>query len=369
MAVREVRSRKEMDAFIRFPLRLFRDEPNFVPHLLIERKDFFNPSKNPFFQHADVTYFLAWDQGRVTGRVAAIINHAHNEFHQDRVGFFGFFDAIDDAATAHALLDAAADVLRKAGCDTMRGPANFSTNDECGMLVDGFDSPPVIMMTWNPPYYLNLVESYGMKKAMDLYAYYVRKDEVPLEKLTKACQLIERKTGAVIRKARLKELQREVAVAFEIYNRAWARNWGFIPMTKEEFTHLANDLELILDEDFLYFAEVDGKAVGFILALPDLNQVLIKTRGRLFPTGIIHLLFGRRKIDTLRVITMGIVPEYQKRGLDVLLYTATIRAAMNKRYVAGELSWVLENNAVMNHIAEKLGSRRYKTYRFYEKSL
>ncbi|RLE18783.1 MAG: N-acetyltransferase [Acidobacteria bacterium] len=369
MNVRPVESKADMERFIRFPMKLHRDNPNFVPHLLMERRDFFNPKKNPFFEHAKVTYFLCEEDRKIVGRVAAIVNHAHNEFHGDKVGFFGFFDCEDNRGAAHSLLSTAADWLKKQGMDAMRGPANFSTNDECGLLVEGTDQPPVFMMTWNPAYYEGLVESFGLKKVMDLYAYYADMTDLPMEKLTKQADIILKKAGVTVRKASLKHLEREIADAFQIYNKAWEKNWGFIPMTEAEFTHAAKDMKMILDEDYLFFAEKDGKAVGFSLTLPDLNRILIKMNGRLFPTGIFKLLFGKKHIDTVRVITMGLLPEYRRQGIDLLLYFRTIEEAFRKGVKGGEMSWILENNLVMNHIAEKVGGRRYKTYRFYEKPL
>ena len=369
MAVREVTTAKDLKRFIRFPMTLHRGDPNFVPHLLLERRDFFNPKKNPFFEHAEVCHFLYEDESAIKGRISAIVNHAHNEFHQDRAGFFGFFDCVNDQDVATALLSRAEEWLRDRGMEAMRGPANFSTNDECGMLVEGFDSPPVFMMTWNPPYYIDLVEAFGLEKVMDLYAYFSLVADLPVTELERRIDIVMKRGGVTVRKASLKHLEEEIAAAFKIYNKAWEKNWGFIPMTEAEFTHAAKDMKMILDEDLLFFAEVDGKPIGFSLTLPDLNVVLGKMNGRLFPTGIFKLLFGRKKIDTVRVITMGVLPEYRKQGIDALLYFRTIQEAQKKGIRGGEMSWILEDNVPMNRIAEKLGSTRYKTYRFYEKPL
>ncbi len=369
MKVRPVVTKADMERFIRLPMKLHSKNPNFVPHLLMERRDFFNPKKNPFFEHAKVAYFLCEDGRKLMGRVAAIINQAHNEFHGDNIGFFGFFDCVDNRDVAHALLSTAENWLKEQGMGAMRGPANFSTNDECGLLVEGVDQPPVVMMTWNPAYYEELISSFGLEKVMDLYAYYGDMKKLPMDKLTRQADMILKRSGVTVRKASLKNLEREIADAFQIYNKAWEKNWGFIPMTEAEFTHTAKDLKMILDEDYLFFAEKEGKAVGFSLTLPDLNRILIKMKGRLFPTGIFRLLFGLKHIDTVRVITMGVLPEYRRQGIDLLLYFRTIQEAFRKGVIGGEMSWILEDNLVMNHIAEKVGGYRYKTYRFYEKPL
>ncbi len=367
MTVRTVEDGKDRNTFVRLPMKLYADQPHYVPHLLMERKDFLNPKKNPFFDHAEVQLFLAEKNGSVAGRVAAIVNHAHNEFHDEKTGFFGMLDTINDESVVSELLDAAAHWLKERGMRTMRGPANFSTNDECAMLVDGFDGPPVIMMTWNPEWLPAHVESAGLKKVMDLYAWHISKQDLPLEPLQQKAAALRRRTPVTVRKAHLKDLEHEVKLAFGIYNRAWEKNWGFIPMTEAEFHHAAQDLKWVLDEDLLYFAEMDGEAVGFSLALPDFNQALKQVNGRLLPFGWWKLLRQKRHIDTIRVITMGVLPEYRTRGIDVLLYFKTIEEAIAKGYQHAELSWVLENNDVMNHIAERLGARRYRTYRLYER--
>lgn len=367
MMVRAVQSHVDREAFIRLPMKLYAHSHQYVPHLLMERRDFIDPKKNPFFDHADVQLFLAEEKGTVVGRVAAIINHAHNEFHDEKTGFFGMLDTVNDRQLVAELLDTCARWLSERGMERMRGPANFSTNDECGLLVDGFEGPPVFMMTWNPSYLAEHVASTELEPVMDLYAWHISKEDLPLEPLIKKAEAIRRRTPVTVRKARLKKLEQEVELAFGIYNRAWEKNWGFVPMTQAEFMHAAKDLKWVLDEDLLYFAELDGDAVGFSLALPDFNQVLKRVNGKLFPFGWWKLLRGKKQIDTIRVITMGVLPEYRSRGIDVLLYFKTIEEGIAKGYRHAELSWVLENNDVMNHIAARLGARRYRTYRFYER--
>lgn len=355
--------------FLRLPETLHRDDPNWVCPLRIERRDFFDPRKNPFFDNADVALFLVRGPRGWIGRISAHIYHPHNRTHSEKTGFFGFFDCINDAETASALLMTAADWLRERGMDRMRGPANFTTNHEVGLLINGFDRPPVIMMTHNPPYYRELIEGCGLAKAMDLYAYWTDSSNPTPERVVRLIDRIRERSGASIRTINMSRFDEEVAAVKRIYNAAWAPNWGFVPMNDAEFAHMAKEMKQILDPRIVLFAEVNGEPVGFSLALPNINQALIRLNGRLFPFGLIKLLWMikvQKVINQARVLVMGIVPEYQKRGIDNLLNHETFERAVQAGYPAGELSWVLETNEMMNKVAENLGHKRYKTYRMYD---
>lgn len=369
LCIRSVQTKADLNEFIKFPWKIYRDDPHWVPPLIIERKEFFDKKKNPFFQHAEVVFYLAKRGAEIVGRITGIVNHNHIKFHQENVGFFGLFECVKDYEIAKALLDSVRDWLKSKGMEIMRGPANFSSNDEWALLVEGFDSPPVIMMSYNPPYYLGFLENYGMVKAKDLYAYFIDKSLPPPERVARMAESIKNKENVKIRNVNMKKFKDEVERIKQIYNSAWSKNWGFIPMTDEEFDHMAKNLRQIVDPHMVFIAEVDGKPAGFSLALPDFNQVLRRLNGRLFPFGIFKLLWHtkiKNKIDGVRIITMGVVPEFQKRGIDTLFYVETYNMGVKKGYAWAEMSWVLEDNVLMNRTLELLGARLYKKYRIYE---
>jgi ribosomal protein S18 acetylase RimI-like enzyme len=365
----EVESPLDLNAFIKLPFSIYKDDPNWVPPLISERKTFFDKRKNPFYRAAKTRLFLARKNGRLTGRIATCVNFNHNEFHQDKAGFFGFFDVFEDYDVAALLFKVAMITLKADGMERMIGPANFSTNQEVGMLVEGYDSPPVILMTYNKPYYNEFAERFGFKKAKDLLAYYIDADANIDPRLRRVGERVRDKDGIVLRSLRMKEFDAEVERLNTVYNQAWQKNWGFVPMSRDEFRHMAKDMKQIVDPDIVFIAEVNGKPVGFSLSLPNINQALIHTNGRLFPAGLIRLLWHtkiKNKVDSVRIITLGIIPEYQKRGLDTLLYLETFDVATRKGYWWGEMSWLLEDNIMMIKAAEYLGGRPYKTYRMYE---
>ena len=327
--------------------------------------------RHPYHQHAETEYFLARRGGAVVGRIAASVNHLHNEFHEERTGFFGFFECIDDPSVARSLLAAAEAWLAARGMDRMRGPMNFSTNDESvspGILIEGFQSPPVIMMGHNPPYYLGLLEAAGFEKARDLLAYWIDADETP-PAMRRAMAALARKEGVSIRSVDMKRFQAEVATVQDIYNSAWERNWGFVPMTEAEFAHMARQLRPVVDPRFALIAEVGGEAVAFAVGLPDYNQALRHLNGRLFPFGIFKLLWHRRRINALRVLTLGVKPAYRHLGLGAMLNLRIIENAQRAGKPRGECSWILEDNTEMRRGMERMGGRVYKTYRVMEKEL
>lgn len=372
--VREVRDKKDLEKFIRFPFFVYRDNPYWVPPLLRERRDFFNPEKNPFFEHADVQLFLAERDGEVVGTIAGIINHRHNEVHEELTGFWGIFEVIEDYPVAEALLSTVKEWVEVRGMKTLRGPMNMSVNDECGLLIDNFDSSPVVMMTYNPPYYVDFVERFGFEKAMDLYAYLIDlrpylADRALPERLVRIADIARRRAGVTIRRARFHDFDNELARVAEVYNSAWSRNWGAVPMTRAEFYHLAKSLRPLLDPELIYIAEKDGRPVGLSLTLPDYNQPLLHINGRLFPFGWLKLWYYSRQIDTVRVFIMGVVEKYRGLGLDSAFHVETARAALRRKIKQVEMSWVLESNTVMRRIIESLGGHIYKTYRIYDMSL
>lgn len=351
------------------PWKVYRNDPHWVPPLLCDQKDLFNREKHPFFQHAQVELFIAKRRGEIVGRIVSIKNENHNAFYQDRVGFFGFFECVKDEDAAHSLLSTVRHWLSERGMDTMRGPTNFSTNEECALLIDGFASSPVIMMTYNPEYYVDFMNSFGLKKGRDLYAYSMTKDDVPPEKLQSTLEKIRERAGITIRKLNMKDFQGEIRRVKEVYNSAWSRNWGFVPMTDEEINHMARQLKKIVDPDLVFFAEIDGRPIGFSMALPDLNQALKKINGRLFPFGLLKLLWHSRNIDGARVPIMGVIPEYQNKGIAAMFGVETFKAGVKKGYVRGEMSWILEDNTLMIRALERIGAKIYKTYRIYEMAI
>lgn len=367
-----VNSNVKLKAFIDFPHDLYQDDKYYVPELFIAQRDLLTPGKHPFHEHSTIALYLAYKNGQIAGRIAAILNKNHNSFNKTSDGFFGFFDVIDDQETANALLDAAATWVKAKGADTFIGPANFSTNETCGLLIEGYDSAPFAMMTYNKPYYESLLEAYGLTKKVDLFAHKFAGDQgdhKPVRMLDTLTKRLHQK-GITIRSVQIKDFKEEVKRIHTVYNSAWDKNLGFVPMTASEFEYLAKDLKLLLDTDFCLVAEHEGKIVGFALAIPNINEVLIKVkRGRLFPFGIFKLLFGLKKIKSVRIIALGVIEEYRKLGIEACFYASFILAYRKKRYTAAEASWVLETNTLMNTAIQQMEAVPYKKYRIYEKSL
>ncbi|TKJ41680.1 N-acetyltransferase [candidate division LCP-89 bacterium B3_LCP] len=363
-----IRKERHLKGFLNLPRHIYRGNPNWVPPLISDIKKTLHPQKNPFFQHAQMTRMIAKKNGKIAGRICAIHDHAHQDYWQEPVGFFGFFECIDDQEVADTLIAAAAEWLRQRGIKTMRGPMNPSTNDSCGVLIDSFDVPPVLMMPYNPPYYNTLIEKAGLAKVKDLYAYKISKDDIP-ERIIRIGDKIAERINVNIRPVIIKDFKNEIERIRSIYNQAWSKNWGFVPMTEAEFDHTAKDLKKIIDPQLAFIAEDEGQAVGFSLALPDLNIALKHLNGRLFPFGILKLLYYSRKINCARVITMGVVEGYRNRGIDILFYLESLRRAVANGYNWGELSWVLEDNDAMNKAIEMVGGKVYKRYRIYEMPL
>lgn len=368
----EVESSAQLKTFITLPNRLYKDDPNYVTPLLLERKEFFDKAKNPFYRSAKTQLFLAMRDGEAVGRVATCISYRHNEYHDEQTGFFGFFDTPDDYDIAHPLLKVAMITLKKAGMDRMRGPLNFSTNHECGFLVEGFDSPPMVMMTYNAPYQVKLAEKFGLRKAMDLLAFSITEESGIPPRLRSVVERLRVRSEVTVRPIDMSNFDRELELVQKIYDSGWAENWGFVPMDKAEFDHMARNLKQILDPRIVTVAEHHGKAIGFSLALPDINQALIRLKGRLFPFGLLKLLWHtkvRSKIDQARMVIFGVIPEFQKRGIDSLLFVETFNRCAAAGYHTGELSWILESNDLMCRAAEQMGAVPYKRYRITEMPL
>jgi hypothetical protein len=365
-----VDSVRKMKAFVYLPWEIYRGDPNWVPPLMMDLKKKMNPRKNPFFKNADVAYFLARRDSKYAGRIAAIRNGHHNEHHRDKVGFFGFFECEDREDTAGTLIEAASKWLRQKGMDTIRGPANYSENDEYGLLVEGFNRPPVAIMPYNPDYYERLLISSGFEKARDLYAWYVDRETIQIPpKLEKIVDRIRKRPGVSFRDVNIKDVKGELQKIKVVYNDAWKDNWGFLPWTDELLDYMAPDFKMILIPELVLMAEVDGEPAGFSLVIPNVNEAIQKIRGRLFPLGWLHLLLNVKKSKGIRYVVMGVRDKFRKRGLETVFYVETFKRAKAMGFQFMEMSWILEDNEVMNSEIKKFGAERYKTYRIFDKPL
>ena len=368
VTIRIVRSKTDERRFIDFIYTHYRNSEHWVPPLRLERRKLIDTRKNPFYRHAERELFLAERDGRVVGRIGAIVNHNHNRHHNDRVGFFGFFESIDDQAVAAALFAAAKGYLRGRGMDAMRGPANPSVNDEYGLLVEGFDLPPAVMMPYNPPYYAKLLEGCGLRKAKDLYAYLgTTQTTLDVPKIKRANEIFKKRSGLTYRPLDMKDFPAEIERIKRIYNQAWQGNWGEVPMTDAEFDALAKDLKPVVRPELVIIAETaDGAVAGFGLSLPDINIALKDNRGGGLLRGLWYLFTRRSKIDLSRILVCGVLPEYRRTGAAGVLFYELAARAHELGYRRGEASWILEDNVMMIRAAEAMQSRKYKTYRIYQ---
>ncbi|WP_293304722.1 hypothetical protein [Pedobacter sp. UBA5917] len=366
----KVSDKKTLKAFVDFPHELYAADVNYVPELFIAQRDLLTPGKHPFYEHSEIQLFLLYDGGKVIGRIAAINNTNHNKVYEAHDGFFGFFDCIDDATAANQLFEAAQEWLKERGLTKVLGPVNFSTNEVCGLLIEGFDGPPVAMMPYNAPYYLPLLEQMGFSKNVDLRAYRYTAGTYN-DRSVKLMDRIEerlKRNDIVLRSINMKKFKEECNAVRDVYNKAWDKNLGFVPMTDKEFDYTANDLKMILDPEFCILAEQHGKIVGFALAIPDINQILIKIkRGRLFPTGLIKLLANKKKIDGIRILLLGVIDGYRKMGIEACLYGRIIKHFETKNMKYAEASWTLDHNDLINKPIEDIGGKLYRKYRILEK--
>jgi GNAT superfamily N-acetyltransferase len=369
LVIRPVLTRRDERAFIKFQWVPYRGNPYWVPPLLMDRRKLIDRRKNPFYHHAELGLWLAERDGRIVGRIGAIVNHNHNGEHNEKTGFFGFFECLDDQETATALFEAACRWLKEKGMEAVRGPASPSVNDEYGLLVEGFDHPPVIMMPYNPPSYARLIEGAGFVRIKDLYAYDLDSRTVFSDKLIRGAEIVRKRTGVTIRQIDMGDFENEVKRIRELYVRGWSRNWGEVPMTEEEFDSLSKDLKMAIEPRIALIAEIKGKPVGFGLTLPDYNQILIKNRrGYLLPA-LLRVLLFRKRIHYARVMVLGVLPEYQATGIGGVLFYETGRRSVEAGYTRGEAGWVLEDNLLMTRGAEMMNGKLWKRYRIYQKSL
>jgi GNAT superfamily N-acetyltransferase len=360
----------ERDRFIRFQYEIYRGDPHWVPPLLMERHEFLDPTRNPFFRHADVALFLATRGGKVVGRIAAIEDRNYNAFHGTRAAGFGLFECIDDPGVAAALLAAVRKWAHWRGLRSLLGPMSFSSNHEFGLLVEGFDEPPYVMTPYNPRHYAGLLEACGLAKAKDLYAFSRSARVPPPERFVRVADKLRTHAGVTLRHLDMGRFADEVARIRSVYNSAWERNWGFVPMTDAEFDKLARDLEPVVHPELCLVAEDQGEPVAFSLTVPDVNQALRHVGGRLtrfgLPLGLATLLWQQRRIRRVRLMALGIKEGWRRRGLDAVLIVETIRRADRLGYEGGEVSWTLEDNDLVNRAIEGAGARRSRVYRVYE---
>ncbi|QPJ64953.1 MAG: hypothetical protein G3M78_05955 [Candidatus Nitrohelix vancouverensis] len=365
LALEKVVSQRDRERFIELPWTLYRHDRQWVPPLRRERYEFLNPSVNPFFKDAEVELYLATLHGVPAGRIALTLNHSHNAFHNEKTGFFGMFESIDDSAVADLLLDCAADWLQRKKLDTLLGPMNLSTNHECGLQVSGFDERVVFGIPYNPPYYVDLLENWGLQKAKDLISFYLHIKKVP-DYLERIVSRIKARNRFSVRTINLKRFPEEIELLWSIYNSAWSRNWGFSPMSKDEFIYSAKEMKQIVNPSLCLIAERQGEPVGFSIALPDINQALKPLNGNLFPFGWLKFLIGLRKIDGVRCITLGVPKKFQKSGIDSVLYHETYRQLVLQKIENCEMSWILEDNQPMLSALERLQAHEYRRHRIYE---
>ena len=370
MHVLEVATRAHLRRYIDFPYRLYRGHACWVPPLRVDVKAQLSPGKHPFYRHASHAFFLATHNGRDVGRMAVFHNRRHNQVYQVNVGMFGYLDVVDDVEVTAALMDAAYGWLEQFGATGIQGPYNPDINGSIGVLMDAYKAPPMVLMPYNFSYYAEHLEQLGFSKVKDMWAYEMYAASGTPQRLVNLTEKMEDRGRYTIRKVNMKRFWDEVELIKEIYNQAWAENWGALWMDEEESTHLAKDLRLIIDPDLVYFAEVEGQVVGFSISLPNINEALAHLPdGRLFPLGLFKLLWYKRRIKSLRTLIFGILRPYRGLGIDAALYLRTFTNGIAKGYQTGEASWILEDNALMNNAMLKLGARKTKTYRIYGRSI
>ena len=377
ITVRKVENSSDFRAFFEFPWSVYHNDPNWVPPLLSMRRELLDKQKNPAWEYMEGDYFAAWRGDQIVGTIAAFINHRHNEFHQEHVGWFGAFDVADDQDAADALLTTAADWVRQRGYDAIRGPQTFTTHEDCGILVDGF-TRNVLLMPYNHPYYQTLVESAGFQKSMDLYSFHMNRtksgDSGLTDRLKRVTESVMKRNKITVRPIDRKRLKEEFVLFKELYNTAWDKNWGFVPMTPRELDNLVESLGQFFDPDFAFFAYVAGEPAGFVLGIPDFNQVLKKANPRPGVPEVFSLLQAgwywkvRPVIDWVRIPLLGVKEAYRMKGVDVALYMTILQACLDSpRINHADGGWILEANSAMVKVANNMGLEVYKTHRLYEK--
>lgn len=373
-AVRPVHSSRDLHRFISFPYTHYKGNPYWVPPLRVDQKETLSRRKNPFFEHGRIQLFLATNsKGIVTGRIAGIYNGMHLKTHNDDAGFFGFFECEKRYETAVALLDAVRDWARDQGLRSLRGPMNPTLNDSAGLLVDGFDRVPSILMTYNPPYYEEYLLRWGFKRVMTLWAYYIHRKHVSFERLRRGAAIVHRRNpGLSLRTLDMSRFEEEARIVREIYNEAWSDNWGFVPVTDREFVHLAKSMKQIVDPRICYFVLLDGEPVGFTISLPNINPALQRLpNGRLFPFGLPKLLLLTRfaGASEIRMPLMGVRKQFHGRAFDVLPVLETIEKGPLYGYQACETSWILDSNHILKNLLASIGTAVDKEYAIMEADL
>jgi len=366
--VKKVSTKSELNQFIKFPWKIYKNDKHWVPPLLMEQNTLLDKKKNPFFKAAEADYYLAYKNNEIVGRIAAVKNDLHLKYHNDDSGQFGFFECINDQEVANALFNQVKSWMKERGLKSMKGPANPSSNDIYGMLIDGFDDSPRLLMPYNPEYYIKLCEDYGMKKGKDLYAWKIVNEKLmESEKLRRGQELVRKRYNLKITQLDLKNFQKDLEKFKYVYNKAWAPNWGFVPLTEEQIDAMAKDMKPLAEPSLVLFGEIDGKLVGAALVMLDYNFIFKQMNGRLLPFNFIKLFTQKKKIKWARILTLGIIPEYQKKGLDTIFYWEIVNRAAEIGIRLGEASWVLEDNDMMNRGLELMNAERYKQYRIWEK--
>ncbi|MBI5190642.1 MAG: N-acetyltransferase [Nitrospirae bacterium] len=368
-AVYTVYGDQEMRDFLKLPHIIYKGDPNWVPPLTFDVKTTLNRKKNPLFEHAEAEYFVAREGREPVGRIAAIIDHNYNKYHDKKVGWFGFFECVDDPDVARALFRAACGWLKERGMTEVLGPASPTLNDEAGMLLEGYGKPPCIMMAYNPEYYHKLVVGEGFAKVKDLYAWYSSMAIDPPERVERVVKRVKERNNLTIRHINMKDFRAEIGRVKEIYNAAWEKNWDFASMTEAEVDFMAAKLKPVIIPEMVHFIEIDGRAVAVSIIIPDMNRVLIKMGGKLLPFGWLKFLYYRRKIKEGRLFALGILPEYRGKGFDAVLYIEALMRGKEMGMTGAELSWTLEDNDLINKGIMAMGCELYKKYRVYGKGL
>ena len=373
ITVTEVTSSAERDAFIKLPWQIYAGDPVWAPPLIIERKEFLNRKKHPFYQHGDAALFLARRGSEIVGRIMASDDPKYNALHESNVGCFGLFESVDDREVASALFERASAWARARGRSEIMGPIDYSTNYMCGLLVRGFEHPPMILTSHNPPYYADLIESWGFTKAMDLYAWWFADPARAEKRLRRLASALKNRQPPTIRAINLREIGQESRRLRELYNEAWQNNWGYVPFTPAEFDYMTKELKPLVIPDLTLIAEVDGQPAGFILCVPDINAALRHVNGRLttfgLPIGLAKLLYHKRRLKRMRLVALGVVPKFRRSGVAEMLVLRIIENGMLQRGYFGECSLTLEDNHMINRFMEAIGADPYKTYRIYRRLL
>ncbi len=371
--VKPVGSKAELNAFIRFPWQIYRGRksrfPNWVPPLIIDEKTLLNPRKHPFYRHAEQQNFLAFRGRETVGRISAIIDQQYLKHGRADTAYFGFFESFDDREVAGSLFGAAENWARERKMKKIIGPMNPTPNHVLGVLIDAFDRPPVVQTPYNPPYYGELIEAAGLRKEKDHYAYYLDQTIRPSDRIRRVAELARKRGGIAVRPVNMKKYKQELGLIREIYNDAWTERSDFVPWTEEEFDYMADDLKLIVNTDLVFLAFVNGEPAGFSVPIPDINQVLIKMNGRLLPFGIFKLLWGKSRVDMMRLALLGIKQKFQNKGIDAIFIYESYMRAEQCGYKSAELSLIIEDNHKLLHMLDHWGALRYKTFRIYEKGI